>query len=326
MTPTTLKGEVVGYRVWEIDDDLNLMSLALRNHAWTPGINEAKCTPPMQAHFHSSYPPILGEEHTAPDPKCGCGLYAMHSVEDAETYYGEPRVLGLVIAWGNVEVHATGLRASHARVGALLCDGSLKQQAIVRAVAQKYRVPVVKTNEMLQLVAREHGEPVPEDMRPELRLDFASFSRAGQAWASHFHAMAQRMAQVGIAADRLSAIDRLRREREREKLRTFASRYGMIGPGVGQLPSLAPYAKNDVRITVEMLKAAGSLSSLAPGNHDLKVVSVDPMTGVVTCELIDHKTEEGHRPMTPVERIKARKQANRYDPSAFTPKRKGGRR
>ncbi|MGH2992784.1 MAG: hypothetical protein ACRDL1_04530 [Solirubrobacterales bacterium] len=64
----------------------------------------------------------------APDPECGCGLYALHPRAGAEgrlalepsAAWNDRQVTGIVEAWGTVELHADGFRAEYARPVALL--------------------------------------------------------------------------------------------------------------------------------------------------------------------------------------------------------------
>ena len=63
--------------------------------------------------------------HRAPVARCGCGLYALHptlaqcssSYSDAhraaQAGHGSDQVVGIVAAWGEVELHETGFRAEY---------------------------------------------------------------------------------------------------------------------------------------------------------------------------------------------------------------------
>jgi hypothetical protein len=160
--------EVIGFRQWNVDGDLRLTSSAMQ-YAWTPGVNEAKC--------------CKGQGKPckyAPNPKCECGLYALHA---PEFWYGDDAaiqgmsmftvggmsgmyVAGLLSAWGRMEVHHNGFRAQYAQPVAIAVPDRKRDAAIARAVAAEYSLPTVPQSE-LERIAPEFGSPVPESMRPE---------------------------------------------------------------------------------------------------------------------------------------------------------------
>jgi hypothetical protein len=176
-----LTTEVVGFRQWRVNDDLQLRATARNAHVWVPGENRAVCDPlprtatfgPISLRWDGSYddpPPPKKCDH-APTPECECGLYALHSPNDL--WYGkknlwqaDPLIAGVVCAWGRLEVHHGGFRAEFARVCALAAPESKRDCAVARAVAADYGVPLVDAGTLAQ-VASEYGVSVPEAMRPE---------------------------------------------------------------------------------------------------------------------------------------------------------------
>ncbi|MEA2172318.1 MAG: hypothetical protein QOF76_5618 [Solirubrobacteraceae bacterium] len=101
---------VVGYRYWSVvRDTLEPISVG---PAWRPGVNTAIC------HAKTT----TAERHAAPASGCDCGLYARHAIPPPPHQAwapGKTYVLGAVAAWGNLEVHRSGLRAEHAQILAL---------------------------------------------------------------------------------------------------------------------------------------------------------------------------------------------------------------
>jgi hypothetical protein len=65
-------------------------------------------------------PPQIKEEHTAPDERCQCGIYAVASDVDALNVLPDgAAVMGIVEAWGTVIEGTKGFRAEYARPIAL---------------------------------------------------------------------------------------------------------------------------------------------------------------------------------------------------------------
>ena len=96
---------VIGWRVWRVDARYRLRS-ALRDEPWEP-------RRPLVAACDAG--------HRAPEECCTCGVYAVHSAEDAAAYLvgrNSPeavhRVLGRVALWGRVVECEHGWRAERA--------------------------------------------------------------------------------------------------------------------------------------------------------------------------------------------------------------------
>jgi hypothetical protein len=121
-----------------------LLQAATSNHAWYPGMNEAICE---------------GMRHTAPYPRCQCGLYAFHRPTPLEA---TPRELaGAIAASGDIEVYREGFRAQYARIVALarLPDMPVTTTQ-AETVAAHYGVPLVAWDH-LHLLRDQHGHLTP---------------------------------------------------------------------------------------------------------------------------------------------------------------------
>lgn len=153
---------VVGYRAWRLADDGELVPWTVaRAGGWKPGANTAVC---HLSHFMVA----MGEgsrrtpRHKPPSETCMCGLYALHDPRDPRIAPGHDTALGAIVAWGDLEVHATGYRAEHACIVALAlpahCAPSTRQR--LERAAGRYRVPLVPQDRLAE-TAREHGAPLP---------------------------------------------------------------------------------------------------------------------------------------------------------------------
>jgi hypothetical protein len=157
-----LAAPVVGFRTWRIANR-RLVSPYIPCR-WEGRVMRAEC-------FDANRGLVRGEgwldrAHESPHPDCRCGIYAYHT-PGPRTYFGESWWCGgLVLAWGNLEVHADGLRAQFARVEALSgpesCDPRVR--AAVAEVAGRLGVPLVAA-EALPELAQALGGTVPAALR-----------------------------------------------------------------------------------------------------------------------------------------------------------------
>jgi hypothetical protein len=144
---------VIGFRQWRLRDDC-LWSLHASD-AWGRGLQTARC---------------LGDEaHDAPAPlnECTCGFYAWYSPTPRTASAATPDlVAGAVAMWGQVELHAHGMRAQHAMIVALALPFSwgAKRRRLL-TVARSLEVPTVAARK-LKAAALEHGDVIPRRMRP----------------------------------------------------------------------------------------------------------------------------------------------------------------
>ena len=132
-------GAIYGVRTWVIRDHLTLSGLGTGS------------TRPWVPNGHGTDAICLSYPHAAPQPDCECGLYAIHPFAFAPDWIfhmGEAAVIGLVEAWGRIELHPIGFRAERARPKVLFAPAphlvSTGHLEKLRRVAARYRVPLVE--------------------------------------------------------------------------------------------------------------------------------------------------------------------------------------
>jgi hypothetical protein len=106
-------------------------------------------------------------DHAAPQSGCTCGIYAWYDPPARTASAATPDlVAGAVALWGQIELHARGMRAEHARLVALALPLSRagKRDRLI-AAAQALGVPAVPARR-LAATAGAHGEPIARWMRP----------------------------------------------------------------------------------------------------------------------------------------------------------------
>lgn len=152
---------VVGYRAWRLAQDGALVPWTLSAAGpWEPGENVAAC------HFATFASVARTSRHRPPAPDCMCGLYALHDptdpriAPDAADAHG---ALGAVVAWGDIEVHATGWRAERACVVALAVPpgACVEQRTRLERAAERYGVALVPQSRLAEAAAA-YGAPLPE--------------------------------------------------------------------------------------------------------------------------------------------------------------------
>ena len=109
------------------------------------------------------------DAHAGPAPQngCTCGFYAWYAPPPRTASLGTSELVGGAVAlWGQVELHAHGIRAQHAMIVALALPFSwgAKRRRLV-AVANRLEVPTGPARK-LKAAALEHGEVIPRSMRP----------------------------------------------------------------------------------------------------------------------------------------------------------------
>ena len=154
---------VVGFRKWRLVRD-HLMSpyIPLR---WDEPLVHARCFPANRSLLFGRG--WLDEPHTAPHPRCKCGIYAWHRLPAAAAVPDPDRVYGVVTLWGRIEVYEEGVRAELASIKALGYAPQLgaRHSRAVRAIADHLGVEVVEEGSLVE-VAQRHGAPVPQSLRP----------------------------------------------------------------------------------------------------------------------------------------------------------------
>jgi hypothetical protein len=145
---------LLGFRQWRLRDG-NLQS-PYSNQRWTRADQRATC-------------PVSDHEPTdIPSERCSCGIYAYYEPCPRMASSGTRDLVGgVVILWGRIEVHGTGMRAACARIVALelpLTRGRKRRR--VMEIADGLGVPAVP-HRKLKTVGAELGSPLPSSMRPE---------------------------------------------------------------------------------------------------------------------------------------------------------------
>jgi hypothetical protein len=117
---------VVAFRNWRVVD--GRLRSVYEPVFWLDPVQRAECRAE-----HRNRPP-----HAAPASGCTCGIYAAHEPDYAFPTVDYRGVAGIVTAWGNLEVHADGIRAEWVQVEALSIYGRWTRRQIdaVRAVAE----------------------------------------------------------------------------------------------------------------------------------------------------------------------------------------------
>jgi hypothetical protein len=117
---------VVAFRNWRIVD--GRLRSVYEPVFWLDPMQRADCRAE-----HRGHPP-----HDAPASGCTCGIYASHQPDYQFPTVDYRGVSGIITAWGNIEVHADGIRAEWVQVEALsIYERWTKRQIdAVRAVAE----------------------------------------------------------------------------------------------------------------------------------------------------------------------------------------------
>lgn len=141
---------VIGFRQWRLRGD-ELWSFRAAER-WSRGLHTAHCT----AHAHA-----------APAKGCTCGIYAWYSPAPRGASAMTPDlVAGAVALWGQIELHAHGMRAQNATIVALALPFSWgAKRRRIRAAADALEVEAVPARR-LKATALAHGDVIPRRMRP----------------------------------------------------------------------------------------------------------------------------------------------------------------
>lgn len=151
-TAPLLAGEIQGVRSWQVlrggASGPAILSSLSNGDYWPPsGLMQARCA-------------ACREPHTAPAGNCQCGLYAWHPWRVREDLYegldllgqeaARPIVTGVIEAWGQVEVHAEGIRAERARVAQLFVgDGATApHRQLLENLAASYKAQLVELEDV----------------------------------------------------------------------------------------------------------------------------------------------------------------------------------
>jgi hypothetical protein len=135
--------------------------------------------------------------HPAPQNGCTCGIYAWYDppARSASAATAE-LVAGAVALWGQIELHAHGMRAEHAVLVALalpLSRGAKRRRLV--AAADAIGVPAVPARRLAPTAAA-HGAPIPRRMRPP-DLEPNKRKAPGTPDAARLHAVADGLRRSG---------------------------------------------------------------------------------------------------------------------------------
>jgi hypothetical protein len=141
---------VIGFRQWRLRGD-ELWSFRAAE-CWHRGVHTAHCA---------------AQAHDAPANGCTCGIYAWYSpTPRGASALTADLVAGAVALWGQIELHAHGMRAQHAMVVALALPFSWgAKRRRIAAAADALEVPAVPARGLMA-VALAHGDVIPRSMRP----------------------------------------------------------------------------------------------------------------------------------------------------------------
>ena len=160
--PPLVPGRIHGVRIWAVKFGRGSIALCgLNGSAWEIGGQ------PTRAECSGVRPVWVCQEQRghAPAPRCSCGLYAMHpwpepTAEVARSlldgYSLAIPVMGVVEAWGRIEVHEDGFRAEFARPHALILFPESFPPIyaeILTVLARTYRVEVLRLTEADSVVS-----------------------------------------------------------------------------------------------------------------------------------------------------------------------------
>jgi len=137
---------VVAFRNWRVVD--GRLRSVYEPVYWLDPMQRADCRAE-----HRGHPP-----HDAPASGCTCGIYASHQPDYEFPTVDYRGVSGIVTAWGNIEVHADGIRAEWVQVEALSIYERWNRRQIdaVRAVAEDLGSDVIDLND-LEATAGRYG-------------------------------------------------------------------------------------------------------------------------------------------------------------------------
>jgi hypothetical protein len=148
---------VIGFRQWRLRD--GVLHSMWTDDRWDGGVLRARCRAET---FDAPVGP-----NPAPESDCNCGVHAWHRQVPlgASGLVGD-LVAGAVALWGEVEVHATGMRGERGKIVALALPlGRGRKRLELAVAAGELGVDLVPHRHLLA-AAMAHGAPVPHALRP----------------------------------------------------------------------------------------------------------------------------------------------------------------
>jgi hypothetical protein len=174
---------VYGLRTWTVSGERpdERLAGAYRDAPWPAG----------GAWLEASCPSAEG--HSAPAPRCDCGIHAWHPRPRAarRILAGRREIPGIVEASGAIEVHEDGFRAERARPYALLLAPG-RNAALARRLGEAYHVPIVEVRREDDVLGwcRERGlglsAPVVAELLGPTALDERRRARHAKVRANAF--------------------------------------------------------------------------------------------------------------------------------------------
>lgn len=142
---------IVGFRHWRLAQ--GTLSSMFSMTTWDTADMTARCT-------GGNHDPA----HT-PASQCTCGVYAYYEpCPRTASAMNSDLVGGAVVVWGQVEAHATGVRAEHARIVALdLPLLRTRKRRAVTQIAERLGVRAIP-HRQLKAEALAHGAPLPSSL------------------------------------------------------------------------------------------------------------------------------------------------------------------
>src|SRR5690242_14676977 len=149
---------VVGFRQWRLIGGV-LKSMFVAGD-WPDAEQHARC-------FAARH-----DDGDVPAKDCSCGIYAYYDPVPRMASAGTRElVAGVVVLWGQIELHASGMRAGHARLVALELPVSPgRKRHDLAAAAERLSVPVVP-HRRLRAAAADDGLPIGPALRPTASTD-----------------------------------------------------------------------------------------------------------------------------------------------------------
>jgi hypothetical protein len=144
---------IIGFRQWRLAGGV-LKSMFIADD-WRDAEQHARC-------YVGNHDPA-----NVPAKECSCGIYGYYDPVPRTASAGTRELVGgVVVLWGQVELHVSGMRAEHALLVALELPltGGRKRREVIK-VADSLGVPAV-SHRKLKAAAKEYGRVLGRELRP----------------------------------------------------------------------------------------------------------------------------------------------------------------
>jgi hypothetical protein len=154
-----LLAPVSGFRDWRVTPE-GLCS-PRTGVPWVGRVLRAECRP-------RSADDLVRPPHRAPGHECQCGIHAYFEPSDETSKVNYTGVSGIVSVWGDVEIHARGLRAEYARIEALgvYSRWTKRQKSAVRSIAASLDLDLIDLYDLADAAA-SYAAPVSPALVPD---------------------------------------------------------------------------------------------------------------------------------------------------------------